>query len=116
MRENPEVHYEKKKAIFRFYQVVWYLLGLVEALLSFRIIFKAFGANPLSPFSQFIYGASEPFVIPFRGLFRTITEEGFVFELSTFIAMIVYFVFAYGLVELIQLIKPTTPEEVEQNV
>src|SRR5687767_14812861 len=110
MRENPEVRYEQKKVIFRFYQIIWYILGIVETLLAFRIFFKAFGANPASPFTQFIYGASQPFVYPFQGMFRSITEEAFVFELSTFVGMIIYFVLAYGLVELFQLVKPTSPE------
>ena len=39
-----------------------------------------------------------------------------VFEWSTLIAMAVYAILAYGLVALFQLIKPTNPEEVEQNV
>ena len=39
-----------------------------------------------------------------------------IFDWTTFIAMIVFAILAYGLVELFQLIKPTTPEEVENVV
>jgi hypothetical protein len=114
--EPPQERYVKKKAIFRFYQIVWYLLGVIEAFLIFRIILKALGANPASGFTDFIYTVSYPFALPFLGMFRTVTEGDSIFELSTFIGCIIYFLVALGLVEIMQIIKPTTPEEVEENV
>lgn len=114
--EPPQERYETKKAIFRTYQIIWYILGIVETLLFFRIILKAFGADPLSGFTYFVYAVSGPFAAPFSGMFSNISQGQNVFELGTFIGCIVYLVVAYGLVELFQLIKPTTPREVEENV
>lgn len=113
---TPPEHFEEKKVIFRTYQIIWYLLGIIEALLAFRIVLKALAANPGSGFVDFIYSASYIFAAPFLSMFRSFIEEGSVFEFSTLVAMIVYFLLAYGLVELFQLIKPTTPEEVEEKV
>lgn len=114
--EHPQKRYESKKAIFRTYQIIWYIVGVIETLLFFRIILKAFGADPLSGFVYFIYLVSEPFAAPFSGMFRNISEGVNVFELGTFIGSFVYLVVAWGIVELLQLVKPTTPREVEENV
>ncbi len=108
--------FQKKKAIFKMYQVIWYILGIVEALLAFRIILKALAANPASGFVNFIYSVSDLFALPFLGIFGITASQGSVLEWSTFVAMAVYALIAYAIVKLIQLIKPTTPGEVEQGV
>lgn len=114
--EHPVVKYKKKKAIFRMYQVIWYIVGLIEILLLFRVAFKALGANPYSGFVYLIYRLTDPLALPFSGIFGVTVTQGAVFEWSTFVAGIVYLLIGYGLVQLMQLIKPTTPEEVEETV
>lgn len=109
--------YKKKKVIFRAYQIIWYILGVVEILLVFRVVLKALGANSVSTFVALIYNVSSPFASPFAGIFGvTNVISGSYIEWSTFVAMAVYAVLAYGIVKLIQLIKPTNPDEVEQGV
>lgn len=109
--------YKKKKVIFRTYQIIWYILGVVEIILGFRVLLKALGANPGSGFVDLIYNISSPFSLPFSGIFGvTAVTKGSIIEWSTFVAMAVYALLAYGVVKLIQLIKPTTPDEVEQGV
>jgi|SRR3989304_1212990 len=116
MTEEPTPKaYAKKKFIFRAYQLIWFVLGIIEVLLAFRVVLLALGANPQAGFANFIYAVSDPFAIPFRDLFGVTVQDTYVFEWTTFIAMAVYAVVAYGLVELFQLIKPTTPEEVERE-
>ncbi|MBI5018852.1 YggT family protein [Candidatus Gottesmanbacteria bacterium] len=114
--ESPQKVYEAKKVIFRTYQIVWYILGVIEVLLTFRVILKLLGANPLSSFTNFIYAISDPFALPFAGILRTSASSGMLLEWSTLIAMTVYAIIAYGIVSLLQLIKPTTPQEVEHSV
>src|SRR5690349_85284 len=53
--EHPQKVYETKKAIFRSWQVIWYILAIVEVILAFRMVFKAIGANPFSGFVTLIY-------------------------------------------------------------
>ncbi len=108
--------YQQKKAIFRVHQVVWYILGVIEVLLAFRIVFKLLGANPSSDFVSFVYGLSEPFAQPFAGIFGITATQGSVIEWSTFVAMAVYAIVAYGIVKLLLIGKPTDKVEVSQSV
>lgn len=84
-----------------------YILGILESLLAFRLIFKLLGANPESTFVSLIYTVSGVFVIPFRGIFSSAVTEGIetksVLEPPTIIAMIVYALIAYGIVKLIEI-------------
>lgn len=114
--ESPQEKYETKKVIFRVYQGIWYVVGLFETLIALRIFLKASGANPASGFVSLVYGLSDPLVYPFMGMFRTVIEGDFIFELSSFVAAIVYLLLATGIIELFQILKPTSPREVEENV
>ena len=113
---HPQKAYQTKKAIFRSYQVIWYILGIIEILLIFRFVLKLLGANPASGFTQMIYSFSAPFAVPFIGVTRASVSGGSVFEWTTIIAMVVYAVVAWGITELFQLVKPVNPQEVEQTV
>lgn len=84
-------------------RVVWYLLGVIEALLGFRFLLRLFAANAAAPFVQFIYTMTEPLVAPFRGIFGTPAANGAVFEPATLIAMAVYALVAWGIVRLFEL-------------
>jgi len=114
--DSPQKTYQTKKAIFRSYQIIWYILGVIEVLLAFRVVLKFLGANAFSGFTNFIYALSSPFALPFSGIFGTTVSSSLIFEWSTLIAMAVYAVVAYGIVALFQLVKPTNQEEVEQTV
>jgi hypothetical protein len=105
-----------------FGRIVYWILGLLEALLAFRLIFKFLGANPGSTFVSFIYGLSAPFVNPFSGIFRSAVTQGIetrsVLEPTTIIAMMVYALIGYGIVRLFgigenlnQTTKETTVEK-----
>jgi hypothetical protein len=113
---SPQKNYDTKKAIFRSYQIIWYILGVIEVVLAFRVILKFLGANAYSGFTSFIYAISAPFALPFAGILRTSVSTNLVFEWSTLIAMAVYAVVAYGIVALFQLVKPTNPQEVAREV
>ena len=115
--EHPQKVYQQKHKIFRAYQIIWYLLAVIEILLAFRMALKALGANPNSGFAVLIYGLSAPFARPFVDLFNiSVTQHGSIFEWSTIIAAAVYALVAYGIIHLIQMVKPVTKEEVEATV
>lgn len=80
--EHPQVAYHRKKAIFRTYQAVWYILGFVEFLLGFRFILKMLAANPASGFATLVYALSYPFALPFLGLFPSLRSGGVIFEME----------------------------------
>jgi hypothetical protein len=106
----------KKRSIFRTYQVIWYILGVIEALLGLRILLLFLGANPSNPFAAFIYALSYPFAYPFLGLFPTPALGGSVFEWSSIIAMAVYWLLAWGIVKVLQIAKPVDEREVVEKV
>lgn len=111
--EPPQKIYETKKTIFRFNQVIWYILGFVEVLLAFRVSLKALGAAPFIGFTSLIYAITEPLAAPFRGILGVSTTGTSLIEWSTVVAAIVYLCIAWGLVYLLDLIYPITPKDVE---
>ena len=80
---SPQKDYQTKKAIFRTYQVIWYILGIIEVVLAFRILLKLLGANIYSGFTSFIYAISSPFASPFAGILGITGAAGMVLEWST---------------------------------
>jgi hypothetical protein len=114
--EHPQEAYHQKKSIFRAYQIVWYIIGIIEVLLGFRVVLRLMGANPASGFANLIYGLSLPLASPFTNLFGIPRAGQFALEPGTLIGMLVYFLIGLAIVKLMQMIKPTTPEEVDRAV
>ncbi len=99
------------KPLYRGTQIIWYILGLIEALLAFRFAFKLFGANPGAGFTDFIYDTSYPLVAPFLNVFGITRVEGSVMEWTTLLAMFVYWAIAAGIIKLFFMGKTvSTPE------
>lgn len=97
--------------LYRGTQVVWYILGLVEVLLLFRFILKFLGANPEAGFSSLIYSVTYVFASPFLFVFRVTSINGSIFEWTTLLAMLVYWMIAYGIIKLLLIGKTvSTPE------
>jgi hypothetical protein len=99
------------KPLYRGTQIVWYILGLIEALLLFRFLLRLFGANPSAGFTDFIYTLSYPFRAPFQAVFSSTQVSGSVFEWTTLLAMIVYWLVALAIIKLLLMSKSvSTPE------
>jgi len=75
---------------FQASQIIWLLLGLLEAAFALRFMLKLMGANPANPFAILLYNFTGVFLVPFIGLTKTPAIAGVVFEVSTVIAMVVY--------------------------
>jgi len=110
--EAPQTVYEKKKTIFRSTQVIWYILGLVETLLVFRIFLKMLGANSSIGFTNFIYSLTSPLASPFSGILGLTISGNSIIEWSTIIASIVYLCIAWGLIYLLEIVYPITPKDI----
>lgn len=103
------------KPLYRGTQIVWYLLGLLEALLAFRFVLKLLGANAEAGFTSFIYGATYIFTAPFLSVFRMTKVSGSIFEWTTLLAMLVYWLVAFALIKLLLMGKTvSTPEAAEK--
>jgi uncharacterized protein YggT (Ycf19 family) len=88
---------------YRATQVVYMVLGIVEALLLVRVALKLLAANASTEFATLIYGVSRPLVAPFQGVFPTPTAHSNVLELSSLVAIIIYALIAWGVVRAIAL-------------
>lgn len=88
-------------------RIIYYILGVLEVLMTFRFIFKLLGASPDSGFVSLIYAITGAFLVPFFGIFRSIITKGIeiqsVLEPATLIGMLVYALIAWGLVQLLEL-------------
>lgn len=90
-------------------RVVWFIAGVIIALLAFRFVFMLAGANRGSGFVDFIYNVSYPFAAPFFGIFNYHTTYGVSrIELTTLVAMAVYALIAWGIERLLTLRRPRT--------
>ncbi|MDA3840627.1 MAG: YggT family protein [Patescibacteria group bacterium] len=99
------------KSLYRGTQIVWYILGILEVLLAFRFVLKLFAANSSAIFSSFIYNVSYPFATPFLNVFSASRVGNNIFEWTTILAMLVYFLIAWGIVKMFFMSKTvSTPE------
>lgn len=114
--ESPKQVFEEKKAIFRLYQLIWYMLAIVETLLIFRFVLLALGANPLNGFVSFIYTITAPLTLPFVGMLPELAQGSLVIDWASIVAIVVYALIAYALVHLIQMLRPVSRTEVEKKV
>ncbi|HVY01504.1 MAG TPA: YggT family protein [Candidatus Nanoarchaeia archaeon] len=89
--------------------LIYFFFGALDILLVFRLVLKLLGASLSSGFVTFIYNLSGVFIAPFEGIFRTATSQGLettsVLEPATVVAIIVYAVLAWGIVELIKVLS-----------
>lgn len=99
------------KPLYRGTQIVWYIVGILEALLIFRFLLKLFGANAAAGFTSFVYGVTQPFAAPFLSVFKITKVAGSVFEWTTLLAMVVYWLVAMAIAQLLVMGKTvSTPE------
>lgn len=89
--------------------IIYFLFGVIEVLLIFRLVFKLTGASPVSSFVNFIYSLTQIFIMPFTGIFRQATTEGVetiaVLEPATIVAIVVYAVLAWGISQLVTILS-----------
>jgi hypothetical protein len=97
---------EREQRIFTFKatQLIWLLLGILEALIALRIGLKLVGANPESLIVSMIYGFTTIFLFPFEGLINSPTNGNFILELSSVFAMLLYGLLAWAVERIVWLI------------
>lgn len=99
------------KPLYRGTQVVWYLLGLLEAFLAVRFVLKLLGADSAAGFTNFIYSATAFLVAPFLSVFHISRVQGNIFEWTTLLAMLVYWFIAWAIIKLLVMSRTmSTPE------
>jgi hypothetical protein len=95
---------ERQTIISKIILFIWAATGILEFLILMRMLLKLIAANPSSAFAQIVYGITDLFLWPFNGLIASPSAgNGMVLEISSFIALLVYAVMAWGLVQLIKI-------------
>lgn len=85
-------------------QVVYFLGGIITAILGLRFVLSLLGANRGNAFASFIYNISHPFVAPFFGLFNYQEQIGVVrFEFETLIAILFWAFVTWMVVRLLSI-------------
>jgi hypothetical protein len=100
---TPSEATRRAAVIARAKQIIYFIFGVINVLLVLRFVFLALGASEASPFVNFIYGLSRPFVLPFQGIFGEPTLGDSVLEWASLVGIAIYMLIAYGLARLIEL-------------
>jgi uncharacterized protein YggT (Ycf19 family) len=66
------------------------VVGTIELLLTFRLICKFLAVNPETPFVAWLYGVTAPLVVPFAKILPNWKFSGFVVDIATVAALIVF--------------------------
>jgi hypothetical protein len=84
-------------------RVVYYIGGVIIAIIGLRFLLLLLGANQGSGFVDFVYGLSAIFVAPFVGIFGEPTFGASYVETSSIVAIIVYGLITIGIGKLFTL-------------
>ena len=101
-QQDPE--HETRVKIFKYEQVLWFVIGTIISLLGLRFIFRLVAVNPENLFAAFLYNLTDLFLFPFADIASEPQAGGMVFEVSTLIAMLVYGMFGWALERLIYIL------------
>jgi uncharacterized protein YggT (Ycf19 family) len=85
-------------------QFIWLVFGVVEGLIGLRVLLRLLGANPQNPFAEAVYALTRPFVLPFVSLTAQPRIDDLVLEISSIVAMLVYALVAWVVVEAIAIV------------
>jgi len=95
---------------YRATQILYLLVGIVEVLIITRVVLKLLAANSGVGFARLVYGVSAPLVAPFQGIFPTPASNTNVLELSSLVAIAVYGLVAWGIVQIVYIVgRPPRP-------
>lgn len=88
----------------RLVMAIWFITGVVDALIGLRFLLKLLGASTASSFTTFIYGITEPLVQPFVGIFPVAAHRFYVLEPADLVAIVIYALIGWGLVTLVRIL------------
>jgi len=108
---------EQRVATFKATQIIWLLLGLLEASIALRVVFKLIAVNAANPFAKLLYSVTNIFVAPFKSLVGNPTSGGNVLEITSIIAMLVYLLIAWGIERIVHVLlyRPRGPVSIRQT-
>lgn len=107
-RVVEDVGAERQSIVAKVIRFIWLGTGILEFMILLRMLLKLIAANPNSVFAQVVYGFTDLFLWPFTGLVGSPSAgNGMVLEISSFFALLVYAVVAWGIVQVIKIFATT---------
>jgi len=102
--DDPYMH--RNNLLARTRQIIYFVLGILEVLLTLRLFLRIINASSTAGFANFIYNFSSPFVAPFNGIFNNdqVLNRDVIIEFSTILAMVIYALLTYGVVKLLYIL------------
>jgi hypothetical protein len=91
----------REETLRRITGLVQLAFGVLNSLIGLRFLLKLMAANPANPFANLIYSITTPFLWMFEGLTRTPAFEGIEVEFFSLIAIAVYSLIAWVIVQLL---------------
>jgi hypothetical protein len=82
--------------------------GVLDGLIGLRFMLKLMAANPANPFASLVYFVTSPFLWMFEGLTRTPSFEGIQIEFFSLIAIVVYALLGWVIVQLLWILFART--------
>ncbi len=107
---------ESSKPLYRGAQIVWYSLSVIEVFLLGRFVLKLLQANPEALFTNVVYTLSGIFTYPFEAVFQNDRVAGSVFEWTTLLALVVYWLVAFGIIKLFFMSKSVSVGEADARL
>jgi len=78
-------------------------VGILNTLIFLRYVLKLIGANPVNPFAALVYSTTDPFLSMFKDLIQTITYRGITYEFYDLIAIVVFGMLGWIVVQLLRI-------------
>jgi hypothetical protein len=78
--------------------VINWVIGIIEAMLTLRLVLELLGASPSSQFVAWVYDVTSPFVAPFAGAFPSGSFGIPSLDIATVFAMIGYAIIGWLLI------------------
>jgi len=89
-----------EEALRRMIALVQLGFGVLDGLIGLRFLLKLMAAYPANPFASLIYFITTPFLWMFQSLTRTPSFEGIEIEFFSLIAIVVYALIGWIVVQL----------------
>ncbi|MDE3076076.1 MAG: YggT family protein [Chloroflexota bacterium] len=105
---GPQYRYPSaaRLVVWRAQRAVFYIFGVIEAIVAIRFILKLLGANPANQFTQLVYNVSWIFVFPFNNVLPNASSSGFTLETFSLVAIGMYILVSLGVAKLFDLLVP----------
>ncbi len=90
-----------EESLRRIIGLIQIAFGVLEGMIGLRFMLKLMAANPANPFASLVYFVTSPFLWMFQGLTQTPTFEGIEIEFFSLIAMVVYALIGWIIIQLL---------------